>query len=652
MPQRKDPATPKKKRRLALARGAMMSPTAASELSSGKKRPRPKKKSKKKKVKKEARPVFALPEEAPEYELETFDLSDGNDDADNFGVIDNGSSDEDYCPLRDDGIDLRHMSKRKVRKQHAPRTPVKKKKRIIHVTQRPSSVSKRRLLPPKFASDDDERKDSDRMLDDDEDRVNDTKEPATPQSKKRPTESSSKETKKASKNKSKSAAPDSQTSVTETPKAKKAKTSKKSSKKTATHDSESESRKHSSKTPKTKKSAKTDDPGAELVPSMFGTQADDVVADPDVAVPLTINLCTFCPSSVFSAFVFVSCLVHFGFLFVQKAIQQEEQQEEAREPARKRARVRSVFRSDGTLRSRLRPVVQNVVAKTSLDCDIDLTKVAWSLRNAEYNPRKFSAAVMRIRNPKATGSIFASGKLVVTGAKSVDEARQATRKFVKLLHKVGFTSATLNRMEVQNIVGNFDLRVPIRLEALAEKHYESCTYEPELFSGVTYRLANPKVSVIVFVSGKIVFTGARTVRDIDRAFQKIVPILHDFRKGSKSATQSACGQRVPEADEAHMSHIASQLALAEQEAKKAEAERLRAKQEAQAEAARAHAPSVQAALPLALEPSAPIPLSIKMPTRTSLFAQSRQKVPLSAPVASAASRKKKFKLRLNKKGKK
>ncbi|MES1914894.1 MAG: hypothetical protein MHM6MM_006920 [Cercozoa sp. M6MM] len=573
MPQRKDPATPKKKRRLALARGAMMSPTAASELSSGKKRPRPKKKSKKKKVKKEARPVFALPEEAPEYELETFDLSDGNDDADNFGVIDNGSSDEDYCPLRDDGIDLRHMSKRKVRKQHAPRTPVKKKKRIIHVTQRPSSVSKRRLLPPKFASDDDERKDSDRMLDDDEDRVNDTKEPATPQSKKRPTESSSKETKKASKNKSKSAAPDSQTSVTETPKAKKAKTSKKSSKKTATHDSESESRKHSSKTPKTKKSAKTDDPGAELVPSMFGTQADDVVADPDVA----------------------------------KAIQQEEQQEEAREPARKRARVRSVFRSDGTLRSRLRPVVQNVVAKTSLDCDIDLTKVAWSLRNAEYNPRKFSAAVMRIRNPKATGSIFASGKLVVTGAKSVDEARQATRKFVKLLHKVGFTSATLNRMEVQNIVGNFDLRVPIRLEALAEKHYESCTYEPELFSGVTYRLANPKVSVIVFVSGKIVFTGARTVRDIDRAFQKIVPILHDFRKGSKSATQSACGQRVPEADEAHMSHIASQLvsfslscpcgsalcilcvqALAEQEAKKAEAERLRAKQEAQAEAARAH----------------------------------------------------------------
>ena len=39
-------------------------------------------------------------------------------------------------------------------------------------------------------------------------------------------------------------------------------------------------------------------------------------------------------------------------------------------------------------------------------------------RNAEYNPSRFPAVVMRIREPKTTALIFAKGKMVITGAKS------------------------------------------------------------------------------------------------------------------------------------------------------------------------------------------------------------------------------------------
>lgn len=34
-------------------------------------------------------------------------------------------------------------------------------------------------------------------------------------------------------------------------------------------------------------------------------------------------------------------------------------------------------------------------------------------------------------------------------------------------------------------------------------------YEPELFPGLIYRLARPKVVLIIFVSGKVVLTGAK-----------------------------------------------------------------------------------------------------------------------------------------------
>lgn len=66
----------------------------------------------------------------------------------------------------------------------------------------------------------------------------------------------------------------------------------------------------------------------------------------------------------------------------------------------------------------LRPILQNVVGTCEAGCQVDLKQVALKSRNAEYNPKKFSAVVMRIREPKTTALIFSSGKIVITGAKS------------------------------------------------------------------------------------------------------------------------------------------------------------------------------------------------------------------------------------------
>lgn len=38
-------------------------------------------------------------------------------------------------------------------------------------------------------------------------------------------------------------------------------------------------------------------------------------------------------------------------------------------------------------------------------------------------------------------------------------------------------------------------------------------YEPELFPGLIYRMKQPKVVLLIFVSGKVVLTGAPSVTD-------------------------------------------------------------------------------------------------------------------------------------------
>ncbi|KAF8477703.1 TBP-domain-containing protein [Russula ochroleuca] len=175
------------------------------------------------------------------------------------------------------------------------------------------------------------------------------------------------------------------------------------------------------------------------------------------------------------------------------------------------------------------PTLQNIVATVNLDCRLDLKTIALHARNAEYNPKRFAAVIMRIRDPKTTALIFASGKMVVTGAKSEDNSRLASRKYARIVQKLGF-DAKFSEFKIQNIVGSCDVKFPIRLEGLAYSHGQFSSYEPELFPGLIYRMIKPKVVLLIFVSGKIVLTGAKVREEIYTAFNTIYTVLCEFRK--------------------------------------------------------------------------------------------------------------------------
>ena len=53
------------------------------------------------------------------------------------------------------------------------------------------------------------------------------------------------------------------------------------------------------------------------------------------------------------------------------------------------------------------PIIQNIVATVNLAVKLDLKNIALHARNAEYNPKRFAAVIMRIRDPRTTALIFA-----------------------------------------------------------------------------------------------------------------------------------------------------------------------------------------------------------------------------------------------------
>lgn len=53
-------------------------------------------------------------------------------------------------------------------------------------------------------------------------------------------------------------------------------------------------------------------------------------------------------------------------------------------------------------------------------------------------------------------------------------------------------------------------------------------YEPELYPALIYRLEKPKVKILVFVSGRVVFTDSKEPRDLYAACETIVPVRDAF----------------------------------------------------------------------------------------------------------------------------
>eukprot|EP00270_Netrium_digitus_P009610 TRINITY_DN292_c0_g1_i1.p1 TRINITY_DN292_c0_g1~~TRINITY_DN292_c0_g1_i1.p1 ORF type:complete len:220 (+),score=36.84 TRINITY_DN292_c0_g1_i1:64-660(+) len=176
------------------------------------------------------------------------------------------------------------------------------------------------------------------------------------------------------------------------------------------------------------------------------------------------------------------------------------------------------------------PTLQNIVSTVNMDCRLELKDIAMRARNAEYNPKRFAAVIMRVREPKTTALIFASGKMVCTGAKSEEQSRLAARKYARIILKLGYDQVRFKDFKIQNIVGSCDVKFPIRLEGLQIAHQHFSSYEPELFPGLIYRMKQPKIVLLIFVSGKIVLTGAKVREEIYEAFENIYPVLSQFRK--------------------------------------------------------------------------------------------------------------------------
>jgi transcription initiation factor TFIID TATA-box-binding protein len=79
--------------------------------------------------------------------------------------------------------------------------------------------------------------------------------------------------------------------------------------------------------------------------------------------------------------------------------------------------------------------IVNIVASANLRGKIELEDVAYVLNKTMYEPEQFPGLIYRMDDPKLVILIFATGKLVCTGAKKEAEVYEAVEKLRQRLEK-------------------------------------------------------------------------------------------------------------------------------------------------------------------------------------------------------------------------
>jgi transcription initiation factor TFIID TATA-box-binding protein len=167
--------------------------------------------------------------------------------------------------------------------------------------------------------------------------------------------------------------------------------------------------------------------------------------------------------------------------------------------------------------------IEDVTAATDIGTSIPLERLGFG-EEGGHESGESTGAVCRLEDPKAVAIVLPSGKIVCTGAKSVRGAEEAMKKVLDKVKELGIEVPEKPQIEIESIVAAFRIRGGVDLQKAASS-LEGSRYEPEKFPGVLYRMEEEGIDFVINAGGKIICSGARSIKGIMSAIKELTAKL-------------------------------------------------------------------------------------------------------------------------------
>jgi len=177
----------------------------------------------------------------------------------------------------------------------------------------------------------------------------------------------------------------------------------------------------------------------------------------------------------------------------------------------------------------------NLVGSLRLGRELDLAALSYDLDNTDYHPETYPSMIYRPFDENSVTVLTpSSGRLAIVGAKSKQELIDGIEDFLSAIGDLGIeTDKKSDDVLIQNMVANYDFEREFDLSVVAVAlKLNNVEYEPEQFPGLIYRSRNVNSTVLMFASGKVVVTGAKTYLEViqarDELYEKLEGIGVEF----------------------------------------------------------------------------------------------------------------------------
>ena len=165
-------------------------------------------------------------------------------------------------------------------------------------------------------------------------------------------------------------------------------------------------------------------------------------------------------------------------------------------------------------------IIENIVANVQISQGFDIENLVEMIPDLIYNPADFKGATFKLNEPKTAILILSNGKIICTGAISIDEVETSIRKLIEKIQNVGVEVDTNPKIEIQNIIVSTALNKELDLDFISKSlMLKNVNYEPDQFPGLIYNMDDIGALLLLFSSGKIVCTGAKSFEDASKGIE-------------------------------------------------------------------------------------------------------------------------------------
>jgi transcription initiation factor TFIID TATA-box-binding protein len=172
--------------------------------------------------------------------------------------------------------------------------------------------------------------------------------------------------------------------------------------------------------------------------------------------------------------------------------------------------------------------VENIVMTGSFSECVDLSVANQKLEGSKRNWKQLSGLSFKLKKPSATFLLFQNGKFICTNIKTETKANQALTKLLNILktEKLVSNDCTFEGY-VKNLVASMNLSSATISPEQFTNDFEAIYDPTKCPTPHNHKTDQPQANFIVFLTGKLICTGATNKNELKESVKKFYEQLKE-----------------------------------------------------------------------------------------------------------------------------